>query len=504
MRASTATASYRRDRPPSPNTHAAMLYEQELLLQLKPEDIGAQHVNWLISFCNIVRENPMTQLSQCSSSLFAVMFQRLLGYRIGGLHLEPNTAEKKEWNMKRVLEETSAVINEDLLLTIRPAEVVRGNELQIATLVQVFLHIALHLLQEARTNDAIAEHIRDSAEDQEAVPDDEEGEQYSNGQQSTNAEEALVVQDLEEQAPPAPPSTDGTSTNSLGKYGGGRQEEPVSVEELTTRHRRRRASKGRRQPFAAAQQHRAADDASSAGGHSIDAMAFTTELVNDWDMEIVRPPKRAHGALVDPLSVAEVQHRIHQLADRVAQLPSQRASAQRPTCHDSRQRVATFSADRLLERMAIVRMRNFTRDTRILQIRNERFVDGLQDVLRREAVKQQSVAEQSALRQFKTAVKHQKRDALAQEKQVREADDAYRRATEAIALSERNRLKLTSDVASDETARLSKASLAAAREARRVLNAKAQEYRHSLHDHNSSIASHRLSWRRECGIAQLA
>ena len=118
--------------------------------------VGVEHVNWLMSYCQIVRrEEPITSLKQCTSSLFVLVFQRIFNCNIEGLELDPNTHEKRLHNIQRVLEELEANIlsasgDHVSLSHISAEQIVLVNEEHIAMLVQVFLDIAQAIMRHSQ------------------------------------------------------------------------------------------------------------------------------------------------------------------------------------------------------------------------------------------------------------------------------------------------------------------------------------------------------------------
>ncbi|CUG62341.1 Hypothetical protein, putative [Bodo saltans] len=382
-------------------------YDDEPALFGGPEGITVEHVNWLLKVCNIVQENPMTTLQQCSSSLFVLMVQRLLGFRVPGLQLEPNTFEKKVWNTTRVLEELSVVCGEDLLESyINPEAIVQGDPRQIALLVRVMYHIALHMIRE-----------REVAE-QQATTD--------------------ALQPHESNPKNAASSVTNTSKSSLQKNNAKQGEELVSQ------------------------------------SPSNDSLAFTKELVAGWDRGVVPPPKRARGALIDPLSITELQQRIQILEQAFQQAGVHgRRSVPRPSGHDSRLHSSLdCAANRNADRKAVAELQNATHAVKTENLRTAKFVDSLQSVFRREVVNKRSCAERDALAAYREAAVTQRRHHAAIARQIRDEDDLIRKAAEALVESERNRLRLNSRLMTEQTAKIVTHNFAAIRETRRVLRDK--------------------------------
>lgn len=152
----TGTAQATHNRPPSgssvhhnapsgsaPNAAAADLAGFSIdMLALPAGPIGVEHVNWLLSACGITQERAIDSLRQCSSSLFALLFQRIFNCTIRNLELEPNTQEKRLWNIERVLDELQTFVNTDLS-HISAERIVALDENHISELIRVFFEIVV-------------------------------------------------------------------------------------------------------------------------------------------------------------------------------------------------------------------------------------------------------------------------------------------------------------------------------------------------------------------------
>jgi hypothetical protein len=408
-------------------------YDVEPALFGGPEGITVEHVNWLLKVCNIVQENPLTALQQCSSSLFVLMVQRLLGFRVPGLQLEPNTFEKKVWNTTRLLEELSVVCGEDLLESyISPDAIVQGDPRHIALLVRVMYHIALHMMRQRER---------------------ELSEQYH-----TITDEPEFTHEM--QAPHADPSSASSKSSMQQRANRKSGEDLISPTP------------------------------------SNDSFAFTKELVTGWDRGVVPPPKRARGALIDPLSITELQHRIHILEQSLQQAGGNRRSAPRPSGHDSRLHSSLeCAASRNADRKAAVHLQNITRDFKIETIRNNKFVENMQKVFKREVISKRSCAERDALVAYRNATAAQRQNQVAAERRVRDDDEALRKAAEAIVESERNHLRLHSHLMTEQTAKLVNGNFAAMRETRKVLREKSSKNATKIKEDISLLRETVGSWR---------
>jgi hypothetical protein len=404
----------------------------------EPEGITVDHVNWLFKVCNIVQENPLVHLRQCSSSLFVLMVQRLLGFRIPDLHLEPNTMEKKIWNTKRVLEELSIVCGENLHESyISPEAVVEGDERHIALLVRVMYHIALHMIRDRQH--------------------EESGDSYRHEQLEPPPGHGTLPQ---HEGHPMHHEDPSSATNTSESY----------TKRLPNKKQRSKRRPERGAPLTPREEFVSEPP-------SNESLTFTKELVKGWDRSVVPPPKRSRGSLVDPLSVIELQHRIQGLEQSMNRSSGTARQSNRPCSHDSRAHEAlTFSANRELDRQYSVQLQNEIRDANIERIRNARFVETIQRTLQKEVINQRSRAEQEALSRFRSAIKIQRRNYIDEVRCVRDEDSALRKATEALAESEKNRLRLQSQLMSEETVRLAAKHFAAVREARKVLNDKQSKH----------------------------
>lgn len=381
------------------------------------------------------------------------MVQRLLGFRIPGLHLEPNTLEKKIWNTKRVLEELSVVCGENLHESyISPEAIVQGDERHIALLVRVMYHIALHMMRDRQREENT----------------DEQAAQFANA--------ASQMQEGHIQHHEDPSSATNTSSSSGPK-------QVIHKRPVDGRH-----------PKTSTAEEFVSEPPSN------ESLAFTKELVAGWDQSVVPPPKRSRGALVDPLSVIELQHRIRRLDQSLQDVHGRGRGQLRPCSHDSRSH-GSFSASSYLDKQFFTQLQNSARDAKIERIRNTRFVDKVQHSIQREAVTQRSKAEQHALLAFRDVMRTKRHNRAAAARQVRDDDAALRRAAEALVESERNRLRLRSHMMSDETSRLVTQNFAAARETRKVLKENQVRTSRKFHDDISRLREAVGSWRTQLKLA---
>lgn len=112
------------------------------VVKLQDSPIGVDHVNWLLKACGISQERTIETLKQCSSSLFALLFQRIFNCTISDLELEPNTQEKRLWNIQRVLTELQLFVSTDLSY-ISAEHIVALDEEHISELIRVFFEIVI-------------------------------------------------------------------------------------------------------------------------------------------------------------------------------------------------------------------------------------------------------------------------------------------------------------------------------------------------------------------------
>ena len=112
------------------------------MLRVPEGPIGVGHVNWLLSACGITQERSIDSLRQCSSSLFALLFQRIFNCTIQSLELEPNTREKRLWNIERVMDELQLFVSTDLSY-ISADRIVALDEHHISELIRVFFEIVI-------------------------------------------------------------------------------------------------------------------------------------------------------------------------------------------------------------------------------------------------------------------------------------------------------------------------------------------------------------------------
>lgn len=116
--------------PTAGMTHTAALQRKQIL----------DHVNELLKFCNIPQSKGVTDIRQCSSSFFVLLYQRLFDCTIESIDSSPNTLEKKRRNVSLVLDELRRRRYD--LHDISAEEVVRLNEEHISRLILVFASIA--------------------------------------------------------------------------------------------------------------------------------------------------------------------------------------------------------------------------------------------------------------------------------------------------------------------------------------------------------------------------
>jgi len=502
--------------------------------------IGVEHVNWLIKVCGIVQENPIYSLRQCSSSLFVLLFQRLLNYPIPDLELEPNNHEKKLWNTRRVLEELSAVGETDLSY-ISATDIVNCNEDHISLLVRVFLHLALHLIQAQRgegaqlggvsashhsdpipsssggvagggasasphippnVGDAALESHQGVAHMMRSVEDDEQLQR-----EGDMSHEHHVVQRHQQPyfTPPpplgAPPSasprsnrrhhpshpssgpryTDASHVTSMGglerddvqrlaeqallemhhtnttaNNGGGVVSPHFSADPLAQWN----AADGGGYRYVAASSDVVAPDVprsqhhyhaphhhipspSTAASDGDDSATFTNDLVASWQQEVVPPPRRTKGSLVDPVSCAEVQHRIealegiaNRLLQRSAVPPLLRRHVFRPD-HGTRYRPTAeeeTTAPWGHKRAAVV-ADNALRDAKIAALQAGRRQRDVQDRYLREAVREQSIRERELVMELRRHRAAQRSHLCEEKARVREEEVRMVAAVDALVSS---------------------------------------------------------------------
>lgn len=493
--------------------------------------IGVEHVNWLIRVCDIVQEKPIYSLKQCSSSLFVLLFQRLLQSSIPDLEFEPNTQEKKLWNMKRVLDELSLVFQTDLSY-ISASEIVNCSEEHVARLIRVFLSVAIHLMQRHQqmqssphgvvgepsgsdwefrwphTSDHLlsapppmtahppprmfyrtANHHHEV--DDSVVTNDGDGEaiDLQHWQEPVVLREDMLRHYRRRHTPQKVYSPEGDAApnndsheqeadlNNVhpNKSSTSSSNRPIHKESESRKQQQQGESSNLNTSANAAaggavkdRSEEASDDVSNA-----DSAVFTNALVQDWKENLVPPARRREGSCVDPLSIAEVRQRMHKLEQS---LGSRARSVLRPQGHDSRQHAAQVALDRNIHRDCLTMLGNQRRDEKIIELRNRRLNDELQSVIKRRVVQETSALQLQLLHDTRESFKQDAEKRCELKRKIRDEDTRARKAFEAMVASECLHLRLHSTMLSEETHRFLEKQRSALREAKRVANEKKKKY----------------------------
>lgn len=396
--------------------------------------ITVDHVNWLLKSCGIVQENSLQSLSECSSSLFVLLFQRLLNFGIPNLELEPNTVEKKLWNTTQVLQQLQEYLGLDLS-HISAKEIVNGNTQHISMLIRVFLHLAVHLLQ--------------------IQQEQEEAAKAANGGGSAAAAGSRPFQGGPAAAE-RPEDDDGALPPAAQANGKQQQAE----KELT-------------------------DDVSSR-----DSAQFTNMLVSSWKEEIIPPARRRPGAAVNPKVLSSLRRRM-QSVDQ-ALLPTSRRH--RPGVHDTREKVTILSPRELHG----VHSRRLTdpavRDTKIETLRALRFIDTLHQQVRAQIHQRDSLVEAELRDELRSRIKKDRQDFRDLKQLARDEDDRLREAYVSIIRSARPSSVADQRLYRDDTRRIAEQFLKKEREARRVTHETAKDNFDTLQGRLKAIVKDVQRW----------
>ncbi len=392
--------------------------------------ITVDHVNWLLKSCGIVQENSLQTLSECSSSLFVLLFQRLLNFGIPNLELEPNTIEKKLWNTMQVLHQLQEYLGLDLS-HISAEEIVHGNTQHISMLIRVFLHLAVHLLQIQQEQDESAKLASGPAA----------------GRQQSQVQAGGDHSDDELRQTPLRPST---STNNM--------------------------QPGEKEPT---------DDASSR-----DSAQFTNMLVSSWKEEIIPPARRVPGAAVNPKVLTSLRRRMQHVDQ--ALLPTSRRS--RPSVHDTREKVAVLSPRELHGVHSRRLTDPSARDTKIETLRALRFVDALHQEVRSQIHMRDSQIEADLRHELRSRIAKDRRDFRELKQLAKEEDEKLRAAYASIISSARPTSVSDHRLYRDDTRRIAEKFLKKEREAKRVARETARDNFEALQTRLKAIVKDVQRW----------
>ena len=394
--------------------------------------ITVDHVNWLLKSCGIVQENSLQSLSECSSSLFVLLFQRLLNFGIPNLELEPNTVEKKLWNTTQVLHQLQDYLGLDLS-HISAEEIVHGNQQHISMLIRVFLHLAVHLLQIQQ----------------------EQNEAASKGDKGVGA------------------------ARSGGEDNGTHDDGPIRSAPTPS-------SGGQAKPHDVNGADRITDDDSSR-----DSAQFTNMLVSSWKDEIIPPARRKLGAALNPKVLSSLQRRMHHVD--LALLPTSRRH--RPCVHDTREKVTVLSPRELHGVVNGRQLTDgAARDSKIETLRALRFVDELQQQVRAQIHQRDSLLENQLRDELREKLKKDRRDFRDLKQLAKDEDEKLRLAYASIISSARPTSVSDQRLYRDDTRKIAEKFMKKEREARRVARETARDNFDSLQSRLKSLVKDVQRW----------
>lgn len=148
-----------------PRQHAA----EAPIYAFTDDVVSLEEVNELIRNAKMRRERDVTDLSQCTSSFFVLLFQAVFYKELQGLELEVNTQEKKLHNVRIVIDNVEQLCGTPLR-GISPEAIIAHDEVHISRLIRVFIDIVNGVLFPEETSENMEEFEGQQEENLPAPP----------------------------------------------------------------------------------------------------------------------------------------------------------------------------------------------------------------------------------------------------------------------------------------------------------------------------------------------